>query len=176
MVRKRSRPAAEAGAAPRPARPAKQPRPAPQTKQAQPAHKPPPGQPHADLTWLHRARFAAWEPSAVVALAASGDGSLLAAARDSGEIELWETDTWTCTLVRTTAAAAVSRMLLGLRAVATSAYLALCNSANYAAWERRGCLDGTTRRSRASHGCKTPVRAARGGFSPAGWMVRRSPG
>ena len=58
--------------------------------------------PDSELTRLHRARFVAWSPTAVVALAATGDGTLLAAARESGDIELWETDTWTCTLVRMT--------------------------------------------------------------------------
>ena len=58
--------------------------------------------PDSELMRLHRARFVAWSPTAIVALAATGDGTLLAAARESGDIELWETDTWTCTLVRMT--------------------------------------------------------------------------
>ncbi|KAK9825655.1 hypothetical protein WJX81_005809 [Elliptochloris bilobata] len=97
MVRKRSRAATEEGATPQPRRPAKQPRAAPHVKQAKaPAEALP--SPKTDLTRLHRARFVAWSPTAIVALAASGDGTLLAAARESGDIELWETDTWTCTL------------------------------------------------------------------------------
>lgn len=99
MVRKRSRVAAEESQAPATPRPAKQPRTTPKAKQPKARPEPLPS-PDAELTRLHRARFVAWTPTAVVALAASGDGTLLAAARESGEIELWETDTWTCTLVR----------------------------------------------------------------------------
>lgn len=43
---------------------------------------------------LHRARMLDWSPSAVTALAATADGTVLAAARESGNIELWTTDHW----------------------------------------------------------------------------------
>jgi hypothetical protein len=37
-----------------------------------------------------------WQPTAVIAAAATSDGSVLAVARDNGSIEVWETATWTC--------------------------------------------------------------------------------
>ena len=49
-----------------------------------------------DLVSLHRARFVPWQPTAVVASAASSDGSLVAVAHESGSIEVWETAGWTC--------------------------------------------------------------------------------
>ena len=49
-----------------------------------------------DLISLHRARFVPWQPTAVVASAASSDGSLVAVAHESGSIEVWETAGWTC--------------------------------------------------------------------------------
>ena len=48
---------------------------------------------------LHRLRTVTWKPSAVVALAQAG-GKVVAAARQSGRIELWDPDTWACTAVR----------------------------------------------------------------------------
>lgn len=53
----------------------------------------------SQLLSLHRARFVDWEPTAVTALAASSDGTVLAVARDSGVLELWETEHWTCLTV-----------------------------------------------------------------------------
>lgn len=55
-----------------------------------------------NLTVLHRARFVEWGPSAVVATALTDDGSCVAVGRESGAIELWDTETWHCFLVRTT--------------------------------------------------------------------------
>ncbi len=50
----------------------------------------------AGVVALHRSRFVEWQPSGVVALAACGDGSVLAAAREDGDIELYETTTSHC--------------------------------------------------------------------------------
>lgn len=47
------------------------------------------------LLSLHRLRSIDWEPTAVVATATSEDGTILAAARDSGAIDLYETEHWT---------------------------------------------------------------------------------
>lgn len=52
-----------------------------------------------DIIALHRARFIDWAPAAVTALSASSDGTVLAAARESGNIELWHTDHWSLALV-----------------------------------------------------------------------------
>ena len=43
---------------------------------------------------LHKARFLDWTPTAAVACAATDDGLLMAVARESGKIELWETENW----------------------------------------------------------------------------------
>ena len=51
------------------------------------------------LLALHKARFVEWTPTAAVASAASDDGSVLAVARESGDIELWQTDYWHCLAV-----------------------------------------------------------------------------
>lgn len=47
----------------------------------------------AGVVALHRSRFIEWQPAGVVALAASGDGSVVAAAREDGDIELYEAST-----------------------------------------------------------------------------------
>jgi hypothetical protein len=51
------------------------------------------------LVALHRARFVDWSPTAATASAVSGDGTLLAVARESGNVELWQTDHWSCITV-----------------------------------------------------------------------------
>lgn len=56
-------------------------------------------QTETDLIALHRARFIEWIPTAVTALAASSDGTVLAAARESGNVELWHTDHWSVAVV-----------------------------------------------------------------------------
>ena len=52
-----------------------------------------------NLIALHRARMFDWKPTAVTALAATSDGTVLAAARESGNLELWNTDHWTLAAV-----------------------------------------------------------------------------
>ncbi|KAK3242493.1 hypothetical protein CYMTET_47817 [Cymbomonas tetramitiformis] len=48
---------------------------------------------------LHRARFVDWQPSAVVAIAATFDGEAVAVAREDGSIELYDSiGEWTCDL------------------------------------------------------------------------------
>lgn len=49
---------------------------------------------HDGMVILHRARFIEWQPSAVVALTTSDDGSLTVAARENGDIELYEAATF----------------------------------------------------------------------------------
>lgn len=46
------------------------------------------------LVLLHRARFIEWQPAPIVALASSHDGSLAVAARETGDIELYDTSSW----------------------------------------------------------------------------------
>lgn len=58
------------------------------------------GSEEEQLTVLHRAKFVDWSPTAVVALALTDDSSCVAVARESGAIELWDTDSWHCLLVR----------------------------------------------------------------------------
>lgn len=49
-----------------------------------------------ELFALHRARIVEWSPTAVTALAATADGTVVAAARENGSIELWNTAHWQC--------------------------------------------------------------------------------
>lgn len=51
---------------------------------------------------LHRARIVDWHPTAVTALAATSDGTVVAVARESGAIELWSTEHWQCLKVQWT--------------------------------------------------------------------------
>ena len=59
----------------------------------------PPTDDEAGLVALHRVRFVPWSPTPVVAAAARPDGAVLAAARDDGEIELWDGGTWASIVV-----------------------------------------------------------------------------
>ena len=52
-----------------------------------------------DLIALHRARMFDWNPTAVTALSGTADGTVLAAARESGNLELWNADHWTLGVV-----------------------------------------------------------------------------
>ena len=45
---------------------------------------------------LHRARIVEWSPTAITALAATADGTVVAAARESGSLEIWNTEHWQC--------------------------------------------------------------------------------
>lgn len=49
---------------------------------------------------LHRTSFIEWQPTPVVSLASSADGSLAVAARENGDLELYETSTSHCLQVR----------------------------------------------------------------------------
>ena len=51
-------------------------------------------------TALHRAQFVDWRPTAAVTAAVTADGTALAVARDSGRIEVWDTDCWALLTVR----------------------------------------------------------------------------
>ena len=50
----------------------------------------------SELIALHRARIINWSPTAVTALAATADGTVVAVARESGSIEIWNTEHWQC--------------------------------------------------------------------------------
>ncbi|KAK9805376.1 hypothetical protein WJX73_008329 [Symbiochloris irregularis] len=43
---------------------------------------------------MHRAQFVDWRPTAATAAAVSADGTAVAVARESGRIEVWNTDSW----------------------------------------------------------------------------------
>ena len=45
---------------------------------------------------LHRSRFVEWQPSAVVALAVAPGGATVALARETGDIEVYDTTDWRC--------------------------------------------------------------------------------
>lgn len=54
----------------------------------------------AELTALHRARLADWQPSAVAHLATSQDGSLAVAVRDDGHVDFYDLTGPYCMRVR----------------------------------------------------------------------------
>ena len=60
--------------------------------QQQPVHREPPGPSMA----LHRGRFAEWSPTAVTSGAATSDATVIAIARASGDIEIWDSLNWNC--------------------------------------------------------------------------------
>ena len=49
--------------------------------------------PRDGMVLLHRSSFIEWQPTPIVALASSRDGSMTAAARENGDLELYETST-----------------------------------------------------------------------------------
>lgn len=49
--------------------------------------------PRDGMVLLHRSSFIDWQPTPIVALASSRDGSLSAAVRENGDLELYETST-----------------------------------------------------------------------------------
>ena len=57
---------------------------------------------------LHCGKFVPWRPTAVLALAATGDGSVVALARESGDIEIWDTEIWHCIKASTPGSAAAA--------------------------------------------------------------------
>lgn len=54
----------------------------------------------SDLVALYRCSCVDWKPSPIVSIAACPDGSAIAVARDDGDIEFWDTDSWSLTSVR----------------------------------------------------------------------------
>ena len=46
---------------------------------------------------LHRSRFVEWQPAAVVALAVAPGGLIIALARETGDLEIYDTADWRCT-------------------------------------------------------------------------------
>jgi hypothetical protein len=46
---------------------------------------------------LHRSRFVEWQPAAVVALAVAPGGLTVALARETGDLEIYDTTDWRCT-------------------------------------------------------------------------------
>lgn len=53
-----------------------------------------------DMLELHRSGFVEWAPRPVMAVSASGDGSLAAALREDGDIELYDTASFYLVQVR----------------------------------------------------------------------------
>lgn len=51
---------------------------------------------HDRMVALHRARIVEWSPTAITALAATADGTVVAAARENGSLEIWNTEHWQC--------------------------------------------------------------------------------
>lgn len=51
---------------------------------------------HDRMMALHRARIVDWSPTAITALAATADGTVVAAARENGSLEILNTEHWQC--------------------------------------------------------------------------------
>lgn len=60
----------------------------PKRKNAAPAE---PDHLNDGMVVLHRSTFVEWQPSPIVAMSASSDGSLSVAVRENGDVELYET-------------------------------------------------------------------------------------
>lgn len=58
-----------------------------------PKRKSAPGGADEGMVVLHRSTFIEWQPSPIVALSSSHDGSLCAAVRENGDVELYESST-----------------------------------------------------------------------------------
>jgi WD40 repeat protein len=54
----------------------------------------------SSLVALYRCSCVSWKPSPIVCVSACPDGSVIAVAREDGDIEFWDTDSWSLTLVR----------------------------------------------------------------------------
>ncbi len=83
-----------------------------------------------ELVALHRARVVDWSPTAITAIAATTDGTVLAVARESGSIELWNTEHWQCIKVGDRSCC--------LRNLAVLSDLSLSCSCTAAAYPRQG--------------------------------------
>jgi hypothetical protein len=58
-----------------------------------PKRKSAPGGADEGMVVLHRSTFIEWQPTSIVALSSSYDGSLCAAVRENGDVELYESST-----------------------------------------------------------------------------------
>jgi hypothetical protein len=58
-----------------------------------PKRKSTPGGADEGMVVLHRSTFIEWQPTPIVALSSSHDGSLCAAVRENGDVELYESST-----------------------------------------------------------------------------------